>query len=317
MLMHQKPPHDALKRCISVSTDINEQAGRLTNWKQEYDQCSPGQFYGRIDECQLQRVQVFKEHTSQVLRQHCVIWPEAVWIGIPRHRDPFRINGQEVEHDDIMWRLGEMPFELVTPEACDIFSLVVHQDDLQQLARIQGVELDLQQAASYPRLRVRRQLVTDLTLLIEQVLAYDNQRLAIDIHADLLVMQLLELLRDARVNPAVIPSYPHRKAVVERVRAYIDAAGDRPVTMTHLCEVACVSRRTLQYSFESILGLSPLQFLRISRLNRVRRMLSSQQAPSVSDAAAYHGFYHLGQFSTDYKRLFGELPSQTLHSHSH
>jgi AraC-like DNA-binding protein len=30
------------------------------------------------------------------------------------------------------------------------------------------------------------------------------------------------------------------------------------------------------------------------------------------DAAARWGFWHLGQFSRDYKGQFGELPSQTL-----
>ncbi|MEI8618536.1 helix-turn-helix domain-containing protein [Pseudoalteromonas sp. B193] len=37
-----------------------------------------------------------------------------------------------------------------------------------------------------------------------------------------------------------------------------------------------VSRRTLQYSFESILGINPLRFLRLTRLNNVRRELKNQ-----------------------------------------
>jgi AraC family ethanolamine operon transcriptional activator len=32
----------------------------------------------------------------------------------------------------------------------------------------------------------------------------------------------------------------------------------------------------------------------------------------VQDVAARWGFWHLGQFSLDYKRQFGELPSATL-----
>jgi AraC family ethanolamine operon transcriptional activator len=47
------------------------------------------------------------------------------------------------------------------------------------------------------------------------------------------------------------------------------------------------------------------------RLNGVRRELRSTAA-TVQDAAARWGFWHLGQFSRDYKRQFGELPSQTL-----
>jgi AraC family ethanolamine operon transcriptional activator len=32
----------------------------------------------------------------------------------------------------------------------------------------------------------------------------------------------------------------------------------------------------------------------------------------VVDIAAQYGFWHMGQFSKDYKNLFGELPSSTL-----
>jgi AraC family ethanolamine operon transcriptional activator len=88
---------------------------------------------------------------------------------------------------------------------------------------------------------------------------------------------------------------------------------DEAVTVTQLCEIANVSRRTLQYSFESILGVSPIQYLRISRLNGVRRSLvQAQQGQAVSDIAAQWGFWHLSQFAKDYKQLFGETPSKTL-----
>ncbi|AZT83421.1 AraC family transcriptional regulator [Marinobacter sp. NP-4(2019)] len=50
----------------------------------------------------------------------------------------------------------------------------------------------------------------------------------------------------------------------------------------------------------------------ISRLNRVWRMLREEGAQSVSDIAAFNGFYHHSQFSADYKQLFGECPSETL-----
>jgi hypothetical protein len=32
---------------------------------------------------------------------------------------------------------------------------------------------------------------------------------------------------------------------------------------------------------------------------------------SIGDAAARWGFFHLGNFANDYRRLFSELPSQT------
>lgn len=34
---------------------------------------------------------------------------------------------------------------------------------------------------------------------------------------------------------------------------------------------------------------------------------------TVKDAAMQWGFWHLGQFATDYQQLFAEKPSLTLH----
>ena len=47
------------------------------------------------------------------------------------------------------------------------------------------------------------------------------------------------------------------------------------------------------------------------RLNGVRRELRQGRA-AVQDVAARWGFWHMGQFSRDYKQQFGELPSVTL-----
>ena len=100
---------------------------------------------------------------------------------------------------------------------------------------------------------------------------------------------------------------------MDRVKGYLAEQGDAPVTMTQLCELAHVSRRTLQYSFETILGISPLRFLRVSRLNQVRRALSdASKGRTVTDISAEWGFWHASQFAKDYKQLFGESPSNTL-----
>lgn len=59
--------------------------------------------------------------------------------------------------------------------------------------------------------------------------------------------------------------------------------------------------------------MSPLPFLRALRLNQVRRLLRSPQgtADSIQQLAEDWGFATPSHFSYDYRRLFGETPSQT------
>ena len=73
-----------------------------------------------------------------------------------------------------------------------------------------------------------------------------------------------------------------------------------------------VSRRSLQYAFEEVLGVSPLTYLRAQRLNAVRRAIKTAETDTpVMEIAARWGFWHPSYFTASYKKLFGELPSAT------
>lgn len=79
-----------------------------------------------------------------------------------------------------------------------------------------------------------------------------------------------------------------------------------------LCNHLRVSRRTLQYSFESIMGISPSNYIRNVRLNVARKLLLLSPTEKIQGAALDAGFSHLGRFSKYYHDFFGELPSETL-----
>jgi AraC family ethanolamine operon transcriptional activator len=52
----------------------------------------------------------------------------------------------------------------------------------------------------------------------------------------------------------------------------------------------------------------------VGRLNAVRQELKAASAgtATVREIARRWGFWHTGEFAAAYRRLFGELPSQTL-----
>jgi AraC family ethanolamine operon transcriptional activator len=102
--------------------------------------------------------------------------------------------------------------------------------------------------------------------------------------------------------------------VVSLAREYIHAHRSEAITVPDLCAQVHVSRRTLQYCFEDVLGMSPMLYLRMMRLNGVRRQLNDG-APgelAIGDVAGAWGLSNFSQFSSDYRKLFGHCPSATL-----
>lgn len=85
-------------------------------------------------------------------------------------------------------------------------------------------------------------------------------------------------------------------------------------SISDICYDLQLSERTLQYSFNAILGLSPYTYLRYMRLNGVRAALSrpDHDQVTVTRVASHWHFLHLGRFSKDYQQMFNELPSVTL-----
>jgi AraC family ethanolamine operon transcriptional activator len=104
--------------------------------------------------------------------------------------------------------------------------------------------------------------------------------------------------------------------VVRRARDYIDHALDshQYPTIVDVCRETGVSQRSLQYCFLDVTELTPVAYLRLARLHRVRSALRDPDAAmlKVGDLAARWGFWHLSKFAADYQRQFGELPSATL-----
>ncbi|NKM99298.1 helix-turn-helix transcriptional regulator [Rhizobium changzhiense] len=87
----------------------------------------------------------------------------------------------------------------------------------------------------------------------------------------------------------------------------------RGVTLNEIAEACGVSIRTLQSGFRKFRMTTPIAYLEHLRLHAVRRELSSGESDqSVRGVAQKWGFTHVGRFSGQYRRRFGELPSQTL-----
>lgn len=108
-----------------------------------------------------------------------------------------------------------------------------------------------------------------------------------------------------------------RKAsrLVQQAEALALASVDEPLHVSALCYIIGVSERTLRKAFHRVHGIPPCRHLRMLRLSHARRALSSADNTlvKVTEIAMSFGFAELGRFSVEYKKAFGESPSQTLY----
>jgi AraC-like DNA-binding protein len=89
-----------------------------------------------------------------------------------------------------------------------------------------------------------------------------------------------------------------------------------PISMVDIAAAANAGVRTVQRAFRAELGMSPMDYLKRVRLERVRedllRIRQGQIEGTITAVATRWGFVHLGRFSQDYRDAYGERPSDTI-----
>lgn len=75
-----------------------------------------------------------------------------------------------------------------------------------------------------------------------------------------------------------------------------------------------ISARTMQYHFKQKFGMTPKQYLHHLRLNAIRKELikGDPERVKIYEVALKYGFFHSSHFGSEYKKIFGETPLQTL-----
>lgn len=108
-------------------------------------------------------------------------------------------------------------------------------------------------------------------------------------------------------------SAANRARVVAVAMEYLCQFGRDALTVEQLAVQCSCSISTLERAFAEHFGVSPKRYLLIYRMSGARRvLLDSRGERTISDVANDWGFWHLGKFAADYKKLFGELPSRTV-----
>jgi AraC-like DNA-binding protein len=140
-----------------------------------------------------------------------------------------------------------------------------------------------------------------------------NTNLSLDLGHDL--SSAAEEFRSGQALSSDTVGRQHNRIVVDRFRAMVQEQGDWPsLSFQEISQKIGVSGRTLRLACREQLGASPFQYVMLRRMQAVRRALQKADPAiaRVTDIASDHGFFELGRFAVNYRRVFGETPSATL-----
>lgn len=321
MLAHPTPSstvsNDAWQHCVETD-DVDVLAASQPEWGLRYDQLSTGAFRGLVRQAQLPGLRLVLEHTNQAMRQRGYLGHGN--YGFAMALDPQQevfFNGQRLSRNAIMLGRGE-DLDLCTPAQFGMIGIVVHADLLNPLwERMYQKPMAawLEQQMVVPAAPAMAQAVRELHMATLD--AVSTQQMpgpaALLQLRDALLMEWIEAI-PPDAGSMDLKSVAARKRVVDRACEIMLSHTREPLTILQLCSQVGASRRKLNYCFNDVLGTNPVKYLRAVRLNGVRRDLKAEADLSVNDAAARWGFWHMSQFSLDYKRQFGELPSATANT---
>ena len=133
------------------------------------------------------------------------------------------------------------------------------------------------------------------------------------------VNQLFEMREAARhqfaagtnVDPKKIGVTPEEEALVAKLLKAIEAhIADEDYGVEQLATDVTLSRTNLYGKLRNMLGISPADFIRNVRLKRAAQLLTDNPTLSINEVSVRVGFSTSRNFSTQFKKMFGVLPSE-------
>lgn len=286
----------------------------LNEWMLTYDQVSSGKFESSLQEISFDGIQIYQEKFVPSIFQHGQARKNALCLGMFSQLSNNAIwLGKNVSGHEILSCYDQDEILLRSPENSAFYSLTIPFELLAE----HNLQVD---HAKYGRIlaaehseKFYTQFIKLLAAVLENTHSIENLATIQQVKSEILEVSD-HFLTTLNIHHQPI-KISHQKAqnVVKKVCEVLGDQQDQCYSIEELCAMTCTSRRTLQNCFELITGQSPALFLKTMKLNAVRRALQNlQQQMSISEVATHWGFWHLSQFAVDYKRLFGESPSQTL-----
>jgi AraC family ethanolamine operon transcriptional activator len=300
--------------------DAGQHGAHATGWSHVYEQLKPGPFRGRMTQAWLGPIQVIHERVDGAFSWRGRPWRGArvLFAFLPASGDLY-YDGRPLLTDALVTHRWDAVDRVSCSRRLELALVAIDEDFLNwHTGRVAGRELfgrDATAVTSSADPQVVRQFQRCVIEVVEELTTapevLDDARRSHALQSRVL-NTLVEVLTSSGEPHAPLPHPSTRAYIVDQAINFMEAKLAEPICLADISAALRVCPRTLRYSFEHVLGISPTRYLLASRLNRARRELASSGAnSSIQCIASRAGFWHMGRFAQYYRETFGELPSET------
>jgi|SRR6516225_6129959 len=277
-------------------------------------------FQARLTWAELHHLQVLRcdEESARIAYLH--MGPALAFVTFPEDSGPSSVwRGREIQPGAIMFHSRGERLHQSTPEHSVWNLIAIEPAQLERYTwALSGTPFSLppegrtlqpsrHRAAGLRRLHAR---ICRLAETKSKILSHPEVARAME---QSLIQMLVTCLTTASACTDRYAKRRHAMVMVRFEEVLAEHLG-RPLEMPEFCALVAVSDRTLRSCCAEFLGMSPIQYVLLRRLEAVRRTLRDADPDLVKVAEVAHrfGFTELGRFAGTYRATFGEAPSTTL-----
>lgn len=301
--------------------DFEEFSEATRFWDLEFVQLGRGAFTGKLLQAGMDDFQVLHAQFSRPLLQRGTSPNNMQTFAVLGNRSfPPVWRKNEIHRDSIMFFSGKI-LDVVSRADFDVFSISIRDNLLSRFAQVlgykkpttvyNGSDTVVGNPESVSLLREHLYGIADTIEKNPQVVT--DHRFTLKYKQELSALLLDAIASSNKASLKAVQRLSDKK--FKEIESYINNDNSTSSLMiSDLCKIANSSERTLRRAFGERYGISPMKYVKCIQLNRVRKDLKRTNPANtkITDIANKWGFWHMGQFASDYRNFFGELPSETL-----
>jgi len=292
-------PAGRFATCVRRADNAWTHSKSATDWSHLYEQLAAGPFHGMHTEAWLGPLQICYERVDGSFKYRGRAWPGSrlFFSFLPGSGDIY-YDGRPVASEMLLTHRWDAVGTVTCSRHAEILVIAVDEAFLDQhAARVAGREFFADDDGSPVVCTRQSSLVAGFENNIvnamrairaaPSLLRSESERCGIQ---QAILDGLCTILLTRSVADIRLPCSSTRAYVVDKAIQFLEWKLAGPLAISDLCAAVRVCPRTLRYSFEQVLGVTPTQYIRAARLNRVRRDLASGRQVSIQSTAARWGF---------------------------